>query len=200
MAGPCGVTQQTWPYPCDIDAENGLRWDPVAQRLWSHPAIIADGVDVVFPTEFPTGGTIGLLQLSPVRTVRFYNPSSCMHFTAYVTHRYGAHIESDHETLVNVTSLASFAVNAPAPAPTVAGSTMSLVIPLTFPGVPAAAYGQIDDVDWFSPIDIPPGGFVETSHFMAVSGLRADGAPGILPTWGVACDSGIKISGVTTQA
>lgn len=196
MAGPCGVTEQPWPYACSIDANNGFRWDPVAQRLWAYPGMKLDGVDVVYANEFPAAGAVGLLQVSPTQTVRFYNPSACLPFIAYITHQYGIHIENDYESAVNVTQFAAFAVNAPAPAPVI-GETMTAVIPFTAPGFPFPGYDRIVQPDWFSPITIPPGGYVETNHFMVVSGLRADGL--VVPHWGVACGSGIKISGGTTQ-
>jgi hypothetical protein len=196
MAGPCGIPEQQWPYAANIDTCSGLRWDPVLQRLWAAPPIIVDGVDVVFANEFPAGGNVGLLQVSPTRTVRLDNPSDCLPMIAFITHRYGIQIENDLESQVNITQFASFGVGAPAPAPVI-GETFTAGLLLS--GALGAGYETLEQSDWFSPVVVPPSSFVEVAHFMVVSQLRVD-VPFTLPRWGVGCSSAIKIWGLGTQS
>jgi len=196
MAGPCGVVEEQWPFPCDLDTYNGMRYDPVAKQMWVAPEIIQDGIDVVFGAEFPFGGAVGPLQISPTRTVRYDNPSSCLPFVAYITHGFGYEIVTDQASQVNLTHFMSFAVNAPAPAP-VLNDSATVAHPYQSLGNPVSSYQWHVLPGWFSPVVIPPGGYVETAHFSVVSAIRTFPA---LPTWGAGCQSVIKISGGTTQA
>jgi hypothetical protein len=173
-----------------------LHCDPLTGNAWVEPPIGAAGVDSVTNDNYPPASVVAGLAVTPVRTVRFNNPSQCLPFVGYMTLQFGYGMTSTLDFEVDVAQFISFAVNAVAPAPilqdthTVVGSIATGV---------RTVWSDHSLPDWFSPITIPPGGFVEFSSQMVVSSVRYIGPPGAV-VWAVGGSAIImKVKGSNTQ-
>jgi hypothetical protein len=191
-----GASSASWSRACSIEDYNGLHCDPLTGNAWAEPPIGAAGVDSVTNDNYPPASVVAGLAVTPVRTVRFNNPSQCLPFVGYMTLQFGYGMTSTLDFEVDVAQFISFAVNAVAPAPilqdthTVVGSIATGV---------RTVWSDHSLPDWFSPITIPPGGFVEFSSQMVVSSVRYIGPPGAV-VWAVGGSAIImKVKGSNTQ-
>jgi len=154
--------------------------------------VSAGGIDSVFGPNYT--GNVVAGAISPTRSTTFTNPSACNDFVATLGHSFGFGITHDAPFEVEMRFHASWAVNAPAPAPSPQSSE-------TIVGAATAIrtiWSQHVEFNWFSPVVVPAGGYIEVKHFLEVIAVRFFAATP--PTWHPnGSQSVLKIYGTNKQ-
>lgn len=188
-----GSVSALWARDCSLDTYNGLKCDPITGDAWVEPPIGAVGLDAIFQDNFIPGSNVTPLASTAIRTARLYNPSQCLPMTTYMLMQFGYGMTFDTPFEVDMVHLMAYAVNAPAPAPAIFDTW---TIQGTMNGASRTVWNHQVLPDWFSPITVPPGGYVDMASQMVVGRVSALG----FPVWATGGSQiVIKANGTNTQ-